>query len=128
MKVHLLDTQILLWAAADPTRLTPETASLLGDTTQSVVVSAVSIAEIVIKQSIGKLSMSVTPIELCRKLRLELIPLTADDSQRLASVPLLHRDPFDRLLIAQAIERSATLVTSDRRIWEYEDVNMLRNP
>jgi PIN domain nuclease of toxin-antitoxin system len=126
--VHLLDTQILLWAAADPSRLTAETATLLADTSQNVVVSAVSIAEIVIKQSIGKLSMSVTPIELCRKLRLDMIPLTVDDSQRLASVALLHRDPFDRLLIAQAVERSATLVTSDRRMWAYEDVDILRNP
>jgi PIN domain nuclease of toxin-antitoxin system len=126
--VYLLDTQILLWAAADPSRLTADTATLLADTSQHVVVSAVSIAEIVIKQSIGKLSMSVTPVELCRKLRLEMIPLTVDDSQRLASVPLLHRDPFDRLLIAQTMERSATLVTSDRRIWEYNDVDILRNP
>jgi PIN domain nuclease of toxin-antitoxin system len=88
----------------------------------------VSIAELVIKQSIGKLSMSVTPVELCRKLRLEMIPLTVDDCQRLASVPLLHRDPFDRLLIAQAVERSATLITSDRRIWDYEVADILRNP
>lgn len=126
--MHLLDTQILLWAAADPTRLSSETTTLLADASQDVVVSAVSIAEIVIKQSIGKLSMSMTPIDLCRKLRLETIPLTVDDSQRLASVPLLHRDPFDRLLIAQAVERSATLITSDRRIWEYDDVEILRNP
>ncbi len=127
MNGFLLDTQIVLWASADPARLGAAVGELMGDTRRVVMVSAVSVAEMVIKQATGKLSLPVSALQLCLDLGVELVSLSAADCQRLAELPLLHRDPFDRLLIAQCAERALTLVTADRRIWEYGAISVLRN-
>lgn len=127
MSAYLLDTQIVLWASADPSRLSEAVIDVIGDPTHEVVVSAVSIAEMVIKQAIGKLSLPVPAMQLCSDLGVDLVALTAADCQRLAEIPLLHRDPFDRLVIAQCAERTLNLITADRRIWQYDDIAIMRN-
>lgn len=127
MTRFLLDTQIVLWAAADPGRLSVAVTELLTGAVSTAIVSSVSVAEMVIKQALGKLSLPVPALELCRRLDFEVIALTGDDCQRMAGLPLLHRDPFDRLLIAQCLERDMTMVTSDRQIWQYPTLALLRN-
>lgn len=127
MTAYLLDTQIVLWASADPSRLNEAVIDVIGDPVHEVVVSAVSIAEMVVKQAIGKLSLPVPATQLCSDLSVDLVALTAADCQRLAEIPLLHRDPFDRLLIAQCAERTLNLITADRRIWQYDDIAITRN-
>jgi PIN domain nuclease of toxin-antitoxin system len=127
MSAFLLDTQIVLWASAQPERLNGKVMELLGDSTHEVVVSAVSIAEMVIKQAIGKLSLPVTAMKVCLDLGVDVLPLSAADCQRLATIPLLHKDPFDRLLIAQCAERKLTMITADRHIWKYSDISLVRN-
>ena len=77
----------------------------------------------VIKQSIGKLSLPVPADELCRQLDFDVLALTGPHSQRMSTLPLLHRDPFDRLLIAQSLEDGLTLITSDQAIWQYAGVS-----
>jgi PIN domain nuclease of toxin-antitoxin system len=125
MTGYLLDTQVLLWAGGDARRLSAEAAEIVS-TAQSVVASTISIAEIVIKQSVGKLAMSVSALDICSAIGLEVLALDAADCMRLASVPLLHRDPFDRLLIAQALRRDLTVVTSDEQIWQYPGLSVVR--
>ena len=127
MSAYLLDTQIVLWASADPSRLSEAVIEVIGDPAHEVVVSAVSIAEMVIKQAIGKLSLPVPATKLCSDLGVDLVALTAADCQRLAEIPLLHRDPFDRLLIAQCAEQALNLVTADHRIWQYDNIVVMRN-
>lgn len=123
----LLDTHIFLWAAYRPERLNGDVRSLLEDTSQQLFVSAITVAELMIKQSIGKLRMDDTPDDLREQLQLLPLDLTWRHSARLASIPVLHRDPFDRLLISQAAEDDMTLVTDDDAILEYPDVRLMSN-
>jgi PIN domain nuclease of toxin-antitoxin system len=122
----LLDTQIVLWAGGHVDRLSNNVRELLLDPANEVYVSAVSIAEMVIKQSIGKLSLPLPAIDFVDQLSFDDLELSAGDAQRMAQLPLLHRDPFDRLLIAQAIDRDLTLITADHQIWQYPVVNIIR--
>jgi PIN domain nuclease of toxin-antitoxin system len=92
-----------------------------------VYVSAVSIAEMVIKQSIGKLTLPVPPQQLVDDLGFHSMPLTSLESQYVGELPLIHRDPFDRLLIAQSIVGDLTMITADEQIWLYPGVAILAN-
>ncbi len=122
----LLDTHVVLWAASDPARLSEAAREMIRDTGHRVVVSAVSIAEMAIKTGLGKLSLPVSPMELCRRLGFDLLDLHAAAAERLLTLPALHRDPFDRLLIAQALAGDLQLVSGDDRVLAYPDVRLLR--
>lgn len=124
MSRYLCDTHVALWAAAEPERLRPATLEILADTSVQVAVSAISIAEMVIKIGIGKLRLPVSPAELCQQLGLAQLDLTWDHASQAASLPLIHNDPFDRLLIAQAQVEGLVLITSDRLISRYPDLEL----
>lgn len=113
----LLDTHVFLWSASMPERLTPEVRSVLADGANDVRVSVASAWEIAIKQSAGKLDLrgpaeSWFPVAL-RATGFDIIPVELAAALRVRSLPMHHRDPFDRLLIAQAFENGYTLVTRD---------------
>jgi len=119
----LLDTHICLWALSDPGRLRPEVVDAIADPENEVRVSAVSAWEIAIKQSLGKLDLPAPaedwlPAALA-KTGLEWIPVSFVDALRVRSLPWHHRDPFDRLLIAQAMT-GYTLITHDDRLKQYD--------
>lgn len=118
----LLDTQIVLWAASAPDRLPDDLRAEIDGGAVPVLVSAVSIAEMAIKQSLGKLSLPFSPVELVSEFGFAALPLTWDHAAGLAELPDLHRDPFDRLLIATARAEELRLVTSDRTILSYPHV------
>lgn len=120
MITYLADTQVVLWAASQPDRLSPRVRGLIGDASTIVLVSAVSIAEMSIKQSIGKLTLPVQPIQLCEAVGFEVMALEPAHAQRVGELPLHHRDPFDRLLIAQALCESMTLISADRTMALYD--------
>ncbi len=120
----LLDTHALLWALADPERLGPIARDLLTDPEHEVFVSPVSIWEIEIKRSAGRLE---APPDLLRDLAeagLEPLPVTLQHAHAAGCLPRHHGDPFDRLLIGQAITESLTLVTVDSAFPNY-DVELL---
>ena len=99
----LLDTHVLLWANESPERLSAEAVAALEDPANDLLVSSVSVAEIEIKRRLGKLAME----HGCETLRSHLgaiwLDLTAAHAMKLSTLPDLHADPFDRLLIAQAL-------------------------
>ena len=115
----LLDTHVLLWANEAPERLSPEAVTALEDPTNRLLVSAVSVAEIEIKRRLGKLSMEHSCHTLVSRLDGAWLDLTAAHAMGLRTLPLLHADPFDRLLIAQAISHGCPLVTADQKILAY---------
>lgn len=127
MTTYLLDTQIVLWAGAAPDRLGPGVRRILDDPGADVVVSAVSLAEMAIKRSIGKLDLPVTPLAFCDTIGFRTIPLEPDQADSVGDLPLHHRDPFDRLLIAQAIALDATMISSDRAFAGYDALTLLPN-
>lgn len=124
----LLDTHVLLWAQADPARLGATRALLLaGD--NDLVVSAASAWEIAIKTSIGRLHLpepagTWVPSRTAA-LGAVSLPVTEADAVGVASLPLLHRDPFDRLLVAQAKRLGLVLVSADEAVLQY-DVESVR--
>ena len=113
---YLLDTQLLLWVAGEPRRLSKGARSLMEDPENELMFSAVSMWEIAIKRGLGRDDFQVDPRILRRGLldsgyvELSITSLHAVSTDAL---PRLHRDPFDRLLIAQATEEGITLLTAD---------------
>jgi PIN domain nuclease of toxin-antitoxin system len=120
----LLDTHILLWAAGQPQRLSETARSLLTTSENSLFFSAANIWEIVIKLSLGRDDFKVDPYRL-RKLLIvhgyHELAVTAEHALRVQTLPPLHKDPFDRILIAQARAEGMLLVTVDAAIFQYEE-------
>ena len=125
----LLDTHVWLWLQVSPERIRRETLEILADPDTSLLLSSISAAEIAIKHSIGKLRLPLPPAEYVAS-RMELhdvepLPLEHDHALRLGSLPLYHRDPFDRMLIAQAQIEALPITTADPAFDAYE-VELLR--
>jgi PIN domain nuclease of toxin-antitoxin system len=125
----LLDTHVLLWSASDPDRLSAEARTAIEDGTQEVLVSTVSAWEIAIKQSLGKLDLPQPAAawlpEVLRRSGFEVAPVGLSAALRVGALPWHHRDPFDRMLIAQALEDGYTIVTHDDALTPYR-VPLLR--
>jgi len=116
----LLDTHVLLWWLADDYRLTPTMREAIGDPRTAVAVSAASAWEMSIKAAFGKLSVpDGLAVEIERQ-GFDVVPITVDDGLAAGALPRHHDDPFDRMLIAQAVRRRIVLVTADRRFTEYD--------
>ncbi len=116
----LLDTHALLWWLSDDDRIGPQARALIADPGNDVLVSVVSLWEIVVKVRVGKLEADIREIEgACDRSGLISIAVRLDHLRVLATLPMHHRDPFDHLLIAQAITEDATFVTDDRHVARY---------
>ena len=118
----LIDTHLLLWWLDDSRSLSEQARALISDPENTVFVSAISIWEIWLKESLGKLRL---PADFEEKLALESfesLPLTAAQARNVATLPWRHRDPFDRMLIAQAQAEKLTLFTADDRVAAYGDI------
>ena len=118
----LLDTQLLLWAAGQPHRLSAAARKLLLDPEQQLLFSAVSLWEIAIKSGLGRDDFVVEPRVLRRSLLdngYTELPITGDHAVSVEVLPEIHRDPFDRLLVAQALCEGVTLVTADPTVAKY---------
>jgi PIN domain nuclease of toxin-antitoxin system len=121
----LLDTHALLWWMTGDRRLPRPARERIADADQLAVASAVSAWEIAIKQAMGKLSAPRDLLAAVEASGLAWIPINEREAYDAGGLPQHHRDPFDRLLIAQALSRSATLVSGDpifdrygaRRLW-----------
>ncbi len=118
----LLDTHILLWTISQSRRLSPAARSLIGDPDHEVVFSAVSLWEIAIKTGRGRDTFRVDAGSLRRNLfdnGYAELPMTGAHAAAMAGLPPIHKDPFDRMLVAQARVEGLTLVTSDPAVANY---------
>jgi PIN domain nuclease of toxin-antitoxin system len=121
----LLDTHILLWALIEPTKLTEELRALLEDPEHDILFSAASIWEMAIKASLGRADFRVsveTIVEAARTSGFVELPVRSTAAQRVATLPHHHRDPFDRLLVAQALTEPAVLYTADAQLEAYSQL------
>lgn len=117
----LLDTNVVLWLLLGRRARIPDpVVQILSDVDCRILVSAASVWEIAIKRSLGKLTIEDAWLQALQELDFEPLPIRAEHAAAVESLTWLHRDPFDRLLIAQAQVEGATLVTADSRIREYE--------
>ncbi|HZH20328.1 MAG TPA: type II toxin-antitoxin system VapC family toxin [Geodermatophilus sp.] len=120
----LLDTHVLVWVTHQSVRL-GSARQLVADADNRLM-SAVSVWELAIKQRLGKLSVGsdvrTWTRRVTRELVLDHLPVTAEHAAAVEHLPDVHRDPFDRLLVAQAVAEGAVLLTADDRLTAYGDV------
>lgn len=118
----LLDTHVLLWAAGAPDKLSDATRALLLDEANRLFFSVASLWEVVIKRGLGRDDFRVDPSRLRRLLVMNgygEVALTSDHALAVEGLPALHRDPFDRILVAQARAEGMRLVTADSQVAQY---------
>lgn len=121
----LLDTHLLLWWLGNTPDLSEQARALISEPENTVFVSAVSLWEIWLKESIGKLRL---PGDFEAKMAdepFESLPLSATHARQVALLPWHHRDPFDRMLVAQAGAENLILLTADDRVTAYGDFVLL---
>ena len=115
----LLDTHLLLWAAGDPKKLSLKARRLIADTDNELTFSAASVWEVAIKRTLGRVDFQVDSRLWRRGLidngYLEL-PIFSSHVVGVGSLPSIHKDPFDRLLVAQSLVEGITLLTSDATV------------
>ena len=121
----LLDTHLLLWALAEPDRLDATTKGVLEDASNEVLFSAASVWEIAIKAGLGRANFAFDPQQIVRAAQdtgfVEL-PVRSDAAVLVTKLPLHHRDPFDRLLIAQAMSEPVRFYTADPLLLSYSEL------
>lgn len=119
MKI-LVDTHIFLWALANPSGINDGKRAELETLANTIYVSSVSIAEIMIKSSIGKLKVDYDPVEMVRQSGFKLLDFSGQDALLLKNMPFHHKDPFDRMLIAQSVANGYYLMTEDSQFSAYD--------
>ena len=118
----LLDTHLLLWWLSNSPLLPDQARRLIGDPNNTIFVSAVSLWEIWLKSSIGKLRVPSSFAEKLAAEPFESLPLRAEHTPAVAMLEWHHRDPFDRMLIAQAKSENLLLLTADKALAAYGGV------
>jgi PIN domain nuclease of toxin-antitoxin system len=121
----LLDTNILLWALSEPTKLKPNIRSLLEDPEHDVLFSAASVWEMAIKAALGRVDFQVSPDQIVTAALatgFTELPVRSAAALKVRVLPLHHRDPFDRLLVAQAMTEPAMLYTADMHLTAYSEL------
>ena len=118
----LLDTHLLLWAAGQPNRLSANAGKLIDNPENELLFSAASLWEVAIKRGLGRTDFQVDP-RLLRRGLLDNgygeLPIVSDHVVAIESLPAIHKDPFDRILVAQATVEGITLLTTDSLVGQY---------
>ena len=126
---YLIDTHIFLWSLFSPRKISRHAAKIIEDSGNRVFVSTITFWEISLKFSINKLELEgITPDELpefASKMNFELLSLSAEDAASFYHLPkITHKDPFDRMLIWQAIREKMVLISKDSKIAAYADYGL----
>jgi PIN domain nuclease of toxin-antitoxin system len=119
---YLLDTHAFMWMDSEPEKLSAHVQQLCQDTENTLMLSVVSIWEMQIKNQLGKLRLNLPLAEVVREQQengIEILPVEAAHIFALESLPNLHKDPFDRLLVAQAMAEDMVLISADPLIKQY---------
>ncbi len=119
MKI-IIDTHIFLWAISDNSKLKKKQCQALQTLSNTIYLSSISVTELMIKSSIGKLTINFDPIAIAKESGFTLLDYNADDACALKDLPFHHKDPFDRMLISQAINRKYKIMTADNKFSDYD--------
>mgnify|MGYP006308321539 CR=1 FL=1 len=115
----IIDTDIFLWALSNPSMISDHRRSALEDLSNTIYVCSISIAELMIKNSIGKLRIDFNPVDIDRESGFSLLSFSAEAALLLKEMPFYHKDPFDRMLIAQSLTENYPIMTDDPKIAQY---------
>jgi len=119
MKI-IIDTHIFLWAISDTEKLSSKHKQALLTLSNTIYLSSISITEIMIKSSLGKLKIDFDPIQIAQESGFELLDYSTADAMGLKEMPFHHKDPFDRMLISQALNRKFKIMTVDNKFKSYD--------
>lgn len=115
----LLDTHTLIWGISEPEKLSEKTKELLSDVDNIILVSTASLWELQVKKSLNKIILPEDFIFQLQENGYELLNISYKHIEKLDEIPLIHRDPFDRILIAQSMHENIPLITKDSEIAKY---------
>lgn len=116
---YLLDTHIILWWLTNPNKLKATTRKIITNVTNTIFISSISILELAIKKETKNMVIPSNILETLKSERFKFLDLIAEESLSVINLPNIHKDPFDRLLIAQAKLNDLTLITKDKKILKY---------
>lgn len=117
---YLLDTHMFLWSIEGDPKLKLNTKNIVRDKSNTVFLSIVSLWEIAIKIMLKKLQLDIPVTEIFKNLEFEILPIKLDHILFLLKLPPFHKDPFDRMLVAQAKWEKLTLLSDDPQIKQYQ--------
>ena len=124
---YMLDTCSFIWYIETSNRLPAGVRELI-DTAEDIYISMATLWEIAIKQTTGKLDLDLTIFELdekCKENKITILPIELRYLEKIKKLPLIHKDPFDRIIIASAVEEDLIILTCDNKIMNYPDVKTL---
>ncbi len=121
---YLLDTHIVLWWLAEPEKLSKRARAIIADKENSICVSSVSFWELAIKSALGRVTIPHNLLPILRHNNFDILPLEAEEALSVHDLPDLHKDPFDRMLIAQAKYNGLVFMTRDKAIFDYPIVTI----
>lgn len=116
----IIDTHIFLWLLNDPSKINDTHLSYIKDTNNNIYLSSMSMVELIIKSSVGKLTVDFDIEQAANAMGVEIISFDSKDALQLSKLPLHHKDPFDRMIIAQAISNDYLLISDDSKFEQYK--------
>jgi PIN domain nuclease of toxin-antitoxin system len=116
---YLLDTHVILWWFTTPKKISAKARKIITDKENNIFISSVSFWEMAIKKSLGRLTLPHNLIEAVAAESFKILPIMPEDGLGVADLPMLHSDPFDRLLIIQAKLNDMVIITKDSQISKY---------
>lgn len=121
---YLLDTHVILWWFTEPKKIGLKAHKIIRDTSNTIFLSSASFWEMAIKQSLGRLTLPHNLLEAVAMEGFKLLPILPEEGLGVADLPMLHADPFDRLLVIQAKLHDLVIITHDAKISEYPIVTI----
>ena len=121
---YLLDTHVILWWLTDPQKIKREAHDAIRNKSNHLFLSSASFWEMAIKKSLGKLTLPHNLLETTASEGFQLLPIMPEDGLGVADLPLLHADPFNRLLITQAKRHNLVIITHDLKIMDYPVITL----
>ena len=118
MKI-LIDTHIFLWMLSCPEKINNKRRYELESPANEVLLSAMSIAELMIKSSIGKINIEFDPLEMTKIMQIDVLDFSGIHAVALGKLPFHHKDPFDRMIIVQALVNKVALMSDDSKFLKY---------
>ena len=116
----LIDTHIFLWMLSEPGKLNQKRRYELESPANEIYLSSMSIVELMIKASLGKIDIAFDPLEMAAEMRVDILNFTGIDAMALGGMPYFHKDPFDRMIIAQAATNQLALMSDDSKFLNYD--------
>ena len=116
----IIDTHIFLWLAAYPEKISKQHMQYIEDLNNNIYISTMSIAEIMIKKSIGNLNFEADILTILEEMGIEVLNFDAQSAIILGILPMHHKDPFDRMIICQAITNDYKIITVDSKFKMYD--------